>query len=36
MPITEMTALELMYAANSVQKLDTLQIFAKISVKLEN
>ena len=36
MPITEMTAQQLMYAADSVKKLDTMQIFAKISLELGN
>ena len=36
MPITEMTAQQLMYAADSVQILDAMQILAKISLKLGN
>ena len=36
MPLTEMTAQQLMYAADSVQKLNTMQIFSKINLKLGN
>ena len=36
MPIIEMTAQQLMYAADNVKKLDSMQIFAKISLKLGN